>query len=454
MSADWYPPGLRPSGERERVVTPAGAEYSRLRLTPESALSVSRALRGRSAALRQLPVERILGALDRTHLRLRADPGLETASAAAAAATGYASAAIRQSLACLFAGLCGSEMEAWLAGSGITPGALDGIPDDRKRLVFGPELTVVISSGNLPGTALPSVVQALLLKSPVLLKTGSSEPALLPLYASVLAEEDPQVAAGLVVTGWPGGASPVEDVVLREADAVVAYGSDATLRSLRERLAPRARFIGYGHRVSVTAIARESLTEAFEDLAGGIARDAAVFDQQGCLSPRAVYVESGPGIDLAVLARRVSGRLEELAREMPRRPLQPDEAAAIHQYRAAAEMRALQGGLVLSGSEGTEWTVTVEPGREWREAPPNRTVILREMEDLADLPDVLAPLRPALISCGLAAPESRRATLVRELGAAGFTRITRVGAAQFPADLLHHDGVSALAALARFVSVE
>lgn len=452
MNADWFPPALRPQGEPEARTTPTGADYLRVPFTPEVAYSVSAALRAGVDRQRRIPLERLLAALDRTHARL-GGPELASLSGPVAAATGYAPEAVRRSLALLFSRLRRPDLEQWLTGSGIRPDWLDGTLDAAQTLVFGPRLSLVVSSGNVPGAALPSLVQALLLKSPVIVKTSSTEPVLLPRYAAVLAEEDPEVAAGLVVTGWPGGDAAIEDVLLPQVDALIAYGADRTLESLRRRLPAHARFLGYGHRVSVTAIARDALDEAAEALARGVALDAALFDQQGCLSPQAVYVEQGSAVPLPRFAESIAGHLGRLAEELPRGAIDPGAAAAIHQYRAAAEMRALSGGQVWS-SPGTDWTVAIEPGLDWVPGPGNRTVILREIPQLEQLAALLAPLGPGLISCGLAASPPRRAALIPALAGAGFTRFTEPGGAQSPAEILHHDGVSALAALARFVVVE
>jgi hypothetical protein len=44
--------------------------------------------------------------------------------------------------------------------------------------------------------------------------------------------------------------------------------------------------------------------------------------------------------------------------------------------------------------------------------------------------------------------------VVRGLAAAGVSRVTWIGSAQEPESALHHDGVNAIATLARFVRIE
>ena len=413
---------------------------------------LARGLRRRTDAFRKVPLARITNALDRLHAEWSNDPPV---ARAVSRATGYPEEVVSLSLRHLCGSMRRPILEEWLARSGIRPEWLDGVEDEARTRVYGPRLTLVVSSGNVPGAALPSVVQALLLKSPVVVKSSSAEPVLLPAYAAALAEMDAEVAAALAVASWRGGDEQVEPEVFSQIDAAIVYGSDATLRSLRSRLPAHARFIGYGHRISFTVIARECLTHAGLDaLAAGLVRDVCLFDQQGCLSPQAVYVEEGGAVGASQLAERVAALLEEPS--FPRRVLDPGENAAIHQYRAACEMEALTrtGLRVLASEAGTAWTVVLDPKPDLEPGPGNRTLVVRPVADLAVLPKIVERLGPSLISCGLAAPEERRPQLTAALGAAGVTRFTTAGDAQLPQDLLFHDGVSPLASLARFVRME
>src|SRR5205085_2146383 len=111
--------------------------------------------------------------------------------------------------------------------------------------------------------------------------------------------------------------------------------------SLRGRLPLRVRFVPYGHRISFAAVGREALAGgAAAETAEGIARDLCVFDQQGCLSPQAIYVERGGATTPEEFADLLAAALEAARSRIPRRQLGPAEAAAIHQYRASVEMRS------------------------------------------------------------------------------------------------------------------
>jgi hypothetical protein len=430
-------------------------------LDPAAMRSLARGLRERSAALRRIPVRRLLRGLAAVHREwARAcSPLREEAVARLHETTGYPASVLDRSLRLLFARMDAAEMEGWLAAGGVLLPWLDERHAGQEGVprVFGPALTAVISSGNIPGAAVPSVAQALLLKSPCLVKTSSSEPVLLPMYARSIRERAPDLREALVVTGWEGGRADLEEALLGEVDALIAYGGDAALRDLRSRLPLHARFLPYGHRISFSAVGREALSER---RAAGTARKAAldfcVFDQQGCLSPQAVYVERGGGVGPEGFAALLAEALEELAVELPRRKLDPSEAAAIHQFRASAELSTLGGEeqRLWASPEGTRWTVFIEEDPRLRPCILNRTVVVLPVDRLEELPRWIEPQREALISVALGVGTKRHARIAGVLAAAGLTRITALGRAQEPETSLYHDGINAVAALARFARVE
>lgn len=422
-----------------------------------SPAEIARALRLGAPAFRRVPTHGVVAGLAATHAAWAApaSPRRAAAAAAVAGATGYPASLVDASLARLFSLLDGPALAGWLSTAGLREAHLDGEWGADGLLAFGPALTVVVSSGNIPGAALPSVVQALLLKSPVLAKPASGEPHLLSAYRDSLAEHAPELAPHLAVVPWAGGHAAVEAPVLAEAEALIAYGSDATLTALRSRLPVGARFLGYGHRWSCAAVAREALAAAgLASLAAAAARDVAEFDQQGCLSPQALYVERGGEVPPEEFAAALAEALAVLARGLPRRPLAAGEAAALHRFRAAAELRAAAGGGRLWSSPGDlAWTVVLDPDPAPGPCPLNRTAIVRPVDDLSLLPALLPP-PAACLSVTLAAPPERRPDLAAALAAAGVTRLAPLGEAQAPADLLRHDGVNALAALVRFAACE
>jgi hypothetical protein len=451
-----------------------------------------------AARLRETPVSEIVAAVDRASERWLDphDPIRREAETILPAVTGYAPATISEALDHLFAGLRRQSLETlirtelgdsavldgWVHVQKAVPGARRPAPGEERRSshakkvagavaghrapgaghrvrarVIGPRLTVVWASGNVPVASPPAVVHALLVKSPCLVKTAAAEPVLPVLLARSLAREAPWLESAVAAIHWPGADAEVGRALFREADAIVAFGDDDTLALVRSWAPVGARFRGHGHRVSFGVIGREALRgEVIDDTAARVARDIVLFDQQGCMSPHLFYVECGKTPTIRILAEKVAARLGDEEARAPRRAIAPEEAAAIHQLRATYEMRALadEAAMLVSSPAGTAWTVIVDPDPAFSFSCLNRTLLLKPIDALSDVPARVAPLRGRLQTAVLAVPRPRRSGLEMSLASLGVTRITRLGRAQEPSLAAPHDGHPRLADLVQWTTVE
>jgi hypothetical protein len=386
--------------------------------------------------------------------RREADPLL-------AAVTGYPEGVITPALDHMFAGLRAPHLEATLAEELGSVRALDGWVErpmlGTRSRAYGPRLTLVVASGNVPMAALPSVVYSLLLKSPVLVKMSSSEPVLAGLYLRSLAAADPLLGQACAAVWWPGGDAAIEAAVLPHAEAVIAFGGDEALQSLAGRLVPGVRFQPHGQRVGFGVIGRERLTNSgLPALAEAAARDAAEFDQQGCVSPQWLFVERGGEVSPAQFAGALADTLAGRAAEWPRVTPSAGASAAIHQLRAAAEVRsALNPEVVLHASAGsTAWTVLLDPDAPIDPGCLYRTILLKPVAELAALPVLLEPVREFLQTASVAVGAERQPEVAEALACCGLTRICPLGRAQRPAPGWRPDGRPRLAELVRWVDWE
>ncbi|MEY4548367.1 MAG: hypothetical protein RL685_4562 [Pseudomonadota bacterium] len=123
----------------------------------------------------------------------------------------------------------------------------------------------------------------------------------------------------------------VEQLPVQRGDHVWAYGADVTLEALRRQLPAGVVLHAHGTGFGVAVIAASASAERRAAQAAAIARDTALFDQRGCLSPRLVLVRDGAAAQqLAVL---LCGALAQLGTELPRGQLTPDERAEESWYR-------------------------------------------------------------------------------------------------------------------------
>jgi acyl-CoA reductase-like NAD-dependent aldehyde dehydrogenase len=287
----------------------------------------------------------------------------------------------------------------------------------------------IVAAGNVPGVAVAKTALALVAGVATLVKPATAEPFVSVGFARALIEECPALAAAHAVVWWRGGRAELESAAFAAVDALVAYGSDETIAEL-ERSRPRI-FVGHGHRVSVAAIRLDGEVP-IEEVAGAAARDVALHDQQGCLSPQVIFAIGGDRERLAELTRALAAALERLSEHLPRAQADDRLHVAIRRFREAYEWRALRGEPVelLHDARGTEWTVVLDPEPRLPANPLHRTIVVRPLASAGELAETLAPLRSRLESLGIAPAVDGELTGIA--CSLGIPRIVPIGTMQTP----------------------
>jgi hypothetical protein len=365
-------------------------------------------------------------------------------------ATGFSPETVREGLRLGLARWNGRALRELAARELGAPERLDAT---QPPMIAGFDATAVLLAGPIPMPSLLALVAPLVLHSPVLAKSASRDPVTPRLVARSIAEVDAQLGRCIEIVAFPGEDHERIGALL-EAGCVVASGSDETVAAVRARTDPAQRLVAYGHRLSLAALG-EAAAEAsvLDDVARRLALDVALWDQLGCLSPIAVYVEGEAAADAT--SEALARALAEAQRHLPRGVIEPRAASLISHERASAELRAAAGERVrLHASNGTAWTVIREARRELRPAPLHRFVRIVPVADRAQLLEALAPLAPHLAAVALEGFGAATPHLARDLAQLGASRICRPGSLQTPPLGWHHDGQGVLSPLARFADLE
>ncbi len=147
--------------------------------------------------------------------------------------------------------------------------------------------------------------------------------------------------ARLLAQGAPQLFEIEDELAPRPGEHLHAYGGDETLATIARTLPQGVVLHGHGAGFGV-ALVEHGRAEP-ERAARALALDIALFDQQGCLSPRALLVVSGPA---EPYAQALALALQELEAEVPRGELDANEAAAVSRFRDAV---AYAGELLPAG---------------------------------------------------------------------------------------------------------
>jgi hypothetical protein len=410
-------------------------------VTPAEVSERLAALRERGAALRRRPGAEVIEILARVLERWRHAGGPERRALERdlPGVTGFAPAVVREGLALALAPWSGDALRA-IARRDLSDGA-DG--------VRGHDTTAVLLAGSIPMPSLLGVLEPLAVRSPVLVKTASRDPLTAHLVKQSVAAVAPDLADCIEIVEFPG-ADETALAAFLEADCIVATGSDETVDAVTQRTRPPRRVVRHGHKLSVAVLGAEATGgDALVAAARGLARDTALWDQQGGLSPVASYAVGG------VEAARAGGpargdALGPLEARLPRGVTDAASDALTAHERAGVELRAAAGEPVAAHSgERHAWTVVVEADARPRPIPLQRFLRVHPVADVAALPAALAPLGPHLAGVALAGLRDAEAAwvenTVRGLGA---SRCCPPGSLQAPPLDWPRDGQAAFSALA------
>lgn len=416
--------------------------------------------RAREDTLAEVPVERVVGAVDRVARRLL-DPGdrLRRSAILELGPQSGLSDPMAETILDRMArdwtrdrllGLLGSEFPDPLVLDGFRPGFSGG-----TVRALGFPLTFHLGAGTVPGVSVASLIRALMVKSAVLLKPGRGDVTLPVVFAQGLEEVDPEVAGSVAVVYWPGREGPQGEVALRQADLVVVYGGDETVRWVRDRLPPSTPLRAYRHRLGVGLVGRGALGNGAATVARAAARAVALFDQRGCVSPHVLYVEDGGEMGPAEWASLLAAALKDLEEVLPSGRLTDGEGAVLQQLRGIAELEEGAGrGAVHHGGPSAPWTVFFTPGGRLEPSCLNRTVRVIPVGDLAEALVAMEGWSSYLQTVGVAGLENREAVIAEALARLGASRVTSLGAVPWPPPWWHHDGEGPLRALVRWTDRE
>lgn len=280
----------------------------------------------------------------------------------------------------------------------------------------------VISSRTTIGVAIVPAAFAFCAGCNVLVK--DREDALVSAFFQTIVEQRGTVPVPtLAAKTWNGAEHDLSGF-----EAVVAFGSEETLRALRCH-APKARFISFGPACSIGYVCRETLGDPAHarDVARGAARDLVLYEGEGCMSLHALFVETGAA-PLANFADTLGREIEAANAAFP--SVRQEDA---FKRMTARDLALFRGTLLASGVHAEYVLVAGDPERPPSFVP--RVLALHAAEKPAAMREYVTRHGLAAECCAISAD---REDAVSAAYAAGCSRIARFGEMQSPSlDYLH-----------------
>jgi hypothetical protein len=204
---------------------------------------------------------------------------------------------------------CGVEyLEGWVdQGPSFFPGLT------ARTRAFGSRCVHVIA-GNAPIVSVLTVIRNALTRSDALIKLPSNDPLTAAALVRTMVEMAPDhpITKHISVAYWKGGDEKIEEAIYdpRGVEKIIAWGGFDSVKHITRYLQPGIDLITQDPKLSGTIIGKEAFADeaTLRSVATRLALDIGAQNQEGCVSARVVYVESGT--DEAGIAR--ANRLGEL----------------------------------------------------------------------------------------------------------------------------------------------
>jgi hypothetical protein len=334
---------------------------------------------------------------------------------------------------------------------------LDGFAEDQRwtgpgrrlRRAAGPPIVLQVLAGNVPGVAVTATVRALVARSGVLCKVAGSEPGLVSAFARLLAAEDPLLGRTIAATWWPGGEFPAAwREWSRWAGRFVVYGGRDAVESVRRSVPAGADLVVYGPKTGVGVI----LPDADASVPASLAADVCAYDQQGCVSPRLVYVV---GASARAFAHGFARALDVETRNHPPPEPTDEEAVAIRSARADVEFGGYGGAdsVVEAPGDALTWTVLASESPDIKTEALPRVVRVHAVSDLPELFAVLQPLAGQIQSLGYGGVDGSL-SLAEGAARLGISRVAPLGTVAWPPVDWRHEGRHQLLPLLNWTDFE
>jgi hypothetical protein len=368
------------------------------------------------------------------------------ALAAVSRRTGYSLPVAEYAFDRLFSSISNDALGATIAGELGSLDALDGFVERNgvRMRALPAGRTCIISSRTTIGVAIVPAVFAICAGCEVMVK--DREDHFVDAFFRTLVEELPGLSQRIAAQTWDGSASERD---LRDFDTVVAFGDRTSLETIRALCAAESRFIAYGPRTSAGYVARESLEGDVQALAREAARDAVLYDTEGCLSLRTIFVERGGAISpedfFSVLARE----MERAAVEFPPSRNDPAAIAAVAAAHDLGAFRAANGQGTVRADAARSYVAFFDGGFERAPDFLPRTVAVFPVDGPSQAVDYL---RQHALPIEAWSASSQRADIVDAAIASGSARVAAFGALQNPPLSTPHGGRPRIAEFVRWVS--
>ncbi|MFA6236538.1 MAG: acyl-CoA reductase [Bacteriovorax sp.] len=225
------------------------------------------------------------------------------------------------------------------------------------------------------------------------------------------------------------------------ADVASLWGSEESIKSLKEMAPARARIVEWGHKISFSYISKA--TSRYEVMLKKMAFEICNNEQMACSSPQCIFLEDADFEELKLFAKNLGQALDIVSPTIKRVMPGIQEIAELTVSKEQARLNSMFGGSDAIISKTNDWRIYIEDTPILNASPLFRTIWVKPMPKNKILQN-LRPLKVYLQTAGLSAHKDEVEELTRLLFQAGVQRVRAIGEMTDSYLGEPHDGVYAL----------
>lgn len=300
-----------------------------------------------------------------------------------------------------------------------------------------------IAAGNVDGLPAYSVIEGLLAGNINLLKLPASDNGLSILLLHELIKLEPRLQDYIYVFDVPSKELESIKKLASYSDAVIVWGGDEAIRSLRRLAEVNTKIIEWGHKLSF-AYCDETVTD--HEL-NALAHSICQSNQLLCSSVQGIYLDTESKESQLAFAKRFFDILKTVSLSYPPTPIGMRGKTSISLYHQKLEMGSDEdifhaNGVSVITKEDQELELSLLYRNVWIKRLPHQDIV-----------KVLKPYKNHLQSVGLAVDRENHALLTKLLTHAGLVRITALGETSRLIAGEAHDGEYPLQRYSRIVEI-
>lgn len=300
-----------------------------------------------------------------------------------------------------------------------------------------------VTPNNSPLLGVLGVLEGLLAGNVNVLKLARKDSSFAALFYHELCKLD---ETGLFKNYIAVGKVPSSDKkylqdVLSVADVISAWGSEESIKGLREIAPTHARIVEWGHKISFSYVSRSTMNN--KEMLASLAFEICNNEQMACSSPQCVFVEDADFKTLKSFAGNLAAALDTVSPTMERVMPGLQEMAELTVSKEQVRLNSIDGNSDVIVSATNDWRIFIEGSEGLSASPLFRTIWVKPMARKKIVQN-LRPLKVYLQTAGLSASREEIEELTRELFIAGVQRVRAIGEMTDSYYGEPHDGVYAL----------